>query len=90
MVEKKITAHVYNHTLAKSLFRMVTEDQVFHYQNTVTPMVLNHADNRETIWRAFCRKVNNYRLDYVVSTKFSSIITLVDRRAGGAKAWDET
>lgn len=50
---------MYNHTLAKSLFRSVTEDQVFHYQNTVTPMVMNHADNRETIWRAFCRKVYN-------------------------------
>lgn len=57
IVEKKITAYVYNHTLAKSLFRLVTEDQVFHYQNTVTPMVLNHADNRETVWKAFCRKV---------------------------------
>lgn len=57
--EKKVTAYVYNHTLAKSLFRSVTEDQVFHYQNTVTPMVMNHADNRETIWRAFCRKVYN-------------------------------
>ncbi len=55
--EKKVTAYVFNHTLAKSLFRSVTEDQVFHYQNTVTPLVLNHADNRETIWRVFCRKV---------------------------------
>ena len=57
IVDKKTTAYVFNHTLAKSLFRTVTEDQVFHYQNTVTPMVMNHADTRETIWQLFSRKV---------------------------------
>ena len=56
-IEKKMTAYVYDHTLAKSLFRLVTEDQVFHYQLTVTPVVRFHADNRETIWKKFCRKV---------------------------------
>ena len=57
IVEKKMTCYVYNHTLARSLFRTVTEDQVFHYQPTVSSVVINHADNRETAWRFFCRKV---------------------------------
>lgn len=56
-VERKVTAYVFNHVLAKSLFRLVTEDQVFHYQPTVMPVVTNHADNRETVWKEFRRKV---------------------------------
>lgn len=56
-VEKKLRLNVQNHLVARSIFRTVTEEQVFFYQSTVSDLVLNHADDRHGAWKNFCRKV---------------------------------
>ena len=60
-VERKLKIVVQNHLVAKSIFRTVTEEQVFFYQNTVSNMVLNHADDRHKKWKSFRQKVQRKR-----------------------------
>ena len=56
-VEKKMRVYVRNHTVARSIFRDVTEEQVFFYQNSVQPHVLDHADTRYRRVKRICEKV---------------------------------
>ena len=46
-----------NHRVARSIFRSVTEEQVFFYQNSVQRHVLEHSDRRHKRVKQFCEKV---------------------------------
>ncbi len=59
-VTKKIVFHVPNHAISRSLFRSVTEAQVFLHQTTVSPSVFNHSDHRNARVKRFCQKVRGW------------------------------
>ena len=57
VIDKKLRIIVSNSHLARHIFRATTEQQVFFYQSSVLPEVLNHADHRSKRFQRFFRKL---------------------------------
>ena len=58
LIEKRLKCILPCRTVAKSIFRMIAEEQVFFYQETVTEKIRNHADNSFRRWKRLYHKVS--------------------------------